>query len=295
MTTPYPHNRIFQVPAVRHLPSDFRKLAVALSNPKRRSNRLEISRIVDETQAIGEIAHVIVNLKALLYGAVWAVDRLVLLFNAHPDMLDGMFHIGVKITHLLGACLYRHQRLGPSDGKATRWLLKMCIVGVFSTFYETQGKTLCNMILDTWHWTGLNSHYGVPIFEDEILARDGDRHFVSNGVLAALLSPTAMLCCRRLRAVFDYVAQSQTHSLASLDRRIDPGLACDHVEAHDTVDKLRRLVFRRRTLEVATALQYLGLPVLMTLGIIDELLPNDYTMHYKWQLLKAVKHFGLAH
>lgn len=55
--------------------------------------------------------------------------------------------------------------------------------------------------------------------------------------------------------------------------------------------KLGGLIFKRRVGEAAIALQSLRLPVLQTLAIIDALLPNSATMHYKWQLLAAVKHF----
>lgn len=54
---------------------------------------------------------------------------------------------------------------------------------------------------------------------------------------------------------------------------------------------LGELIFKRRTIEVAIALQPLRFPVPLALEIIDALLPSKATMHSKWQLLAAVKHF----
>jgi hypothetical protein len=50
-------------------------------------------------------------------------------------------------------------------------------------------------------------------------------------------------------------------------------------------------MIRSRVTEVCKALQELGLPTLLTLGILDELIPNEIRMWAKWELVTAVKHF----
>jgi ankyrin repeat protein len=57
-------------------------------------------------------------------------------------------------------------------------------------------------------------------------------------------------------------------------------------------DQLKHLsMIRSRCTEVCNALQDLGLPALLTLGILDELIPNEIRMWAKWELVTAVKHF----
>lgn len=46
-----------------------------------------------------------------------------------------------------------------------------------------------------------------------------------------------------------------------------------------------------RISEICKALQNLRLPALVTLKIIDQLIPNHIPMHKKWDLIAAVKHF----
>ncbi len=46
---------------------------------------------------------------------------------------------------------------------------------------------------------------------------------------------------------------------------------------------------RERATAVCIALQHLSLPALLSLLIIDELLPNDIRMWAKWELVTAVK------
>jgi hypothetical protein len=46
-----------------------------------------------------------------------------------------------------------------------------------------------------------------------------------------------------------------------------------------------------RCIDVCNGLQDLGLPALLTLGILDELIPNEIRMWAKWELVTAVKHF----
>jgi hypothetical protein len=50
-------------------------------------------------------------------------------------------------------------------------------------------------------------------------------------------------------------------------------------------------MIRSRYTEVCNALQGLGLPALLTLEILDELIPNDIRMWAKWELVTTVKHF----
>jgi hypothetical protein len=50
-------------------------------------------------------------------------------------------------------------------------------------------------------------------------------------------------------------------------------------------------MIRGRSTEVCVALQDLGLPALLTLGILDELISNSIRMAAKWNLIVAVKHF----
>jgi hypothetical protein len=54
---------------------------------------------------------------------------------------------------------------------------------------------------------------------------------------------------------------------------------------------LRKMLFASRAAEICIGLQNLHLPVLLTLGILDEAMDNDFTMHYKWALAARVKHF----
>ena len=46
-----------------------------------------------------------------------------------------------------------------------------------------------------------------------------------------------------------------------------------------------------RATDVCIAMQQLDLPALLTLMIIDELLPNSIRMWAKWELITAVKHY----
>lgn len=57
------------------------------------------------------------------------------------------------------------------------------------------------------------------------------------------------------------------------------------------LDFFDRSLFEARLVEVCVALQELELPALVTLHIIDELEPNNYTMFRKWQLAAFVKHW----
>jgi hypothetical protein len=50
-------------------------------------------------------------------------------------------------------------------------------------------------------------------------------------------------------------------------------------------------MIRTRCTEVCNGLQELGLPALLTLGILNELIPNKIRMWAKWELVTTVKHF----
>jgi hypothetical protein len=289
MMTVYPHSIVFTIPSMQRMEHDFRALVGLLKDGGRAANRFEIARIANKTLAIDQITDAIEHSYALFYGALCVTDRLLLLLSKHPDMLEKMVCSGEKICRLFRACL--RQRLLVRCTRTEFWLLGLCIVGAFSTFYKTHGKQLCNIMMDEWHYIKFHYNHTALDFEGEFLARDHDRHFLRNGVLATLLAPPSLLCRQRLAAVVKYIEPIQCESMAPLDWGIDLEPCTEHKPAHKTAKKLHRLIFRRRTLEVAIALQYLSLPVLMTLGIIDELLDNHYTMHYKWELLKAVKHF----
>ena len=65
---------------------------------------------------------------------------------------------------------------------------------------------------------------------------------------------------------------------------------------YSTIDLLAERInhigmIRTRCTEVSNALQDLNLPALLTLEILDELIPNDIRMWAKWELVTAVKHF----
>jgi hypothetical protein len=92
------------------------------------------------------------------------------------------------------------------------------------------------------------------------------------------------------------------------DTRVDPS-ALDNQAVRWAVDRLFRTpsvystvdlpadlikhigMIRSRCTEVCNGLQDLGLPALLTLGILDELIPNEIRMWAKWELVTAVKHF----
>jgi hypothetical protein len=38
-------------------------------------------------------------------------------------------------------------------------------------------------------------------------------------------------------------------------------------------------------------MQAIGLPALISVEILDALIPHDFTMHFEWQVITAVKHF----
>lgn len=266
---------------------DFRALVKLLASKARVDKRFAIARAANGTGAIYQIADAIEHSHTLYFGALWAADRLLLLLSAYPDMCDQMPYIKRGLCDLFRACL-RARRFTATDTQS--WLLKMCIIGAFGVLYKTHGNELCAITAEELSRLPVY-HEHREMVEYEFLARDHDRLFLRNGVLAAVLFPLARLCCGRLGALLRYMEPIQTDSLASLDRGIDLTPGCQHLAGLQTAGKLQRLIFRRRTCEVAIALQYLRLPVLMTLGIIDELLENDYTMYYKWKLLKAVKHF----
>ena len=88
-----------------------------------------------------------------------------------------------------------------------------------------------------------------------------------------------------LDSAADWLAKLQTPE--RVDTLPEPSVAAQL----DSKRKLGALIFKRRAGEVAIALQSFRLPVLQTLAIIDALLSSATTMHYKWQLLAAVKHF----
>ncbi len=50
-------------------------------------------------------------------------------------------------------------------------------------------------------------------------------------------------------------------------------------------------LFAQQAATLCFGLEDLGLPALLTLGIIDELLPNEERMWFKWELATKVKHF----
>ena len=48
---------------------------------------------------------------------------------------------------------------------------------------------------------------------------------------------------------------------------------------------------RTRALALCNGLQALALPALVTLEILDALVPNCVPMHKKWRVITCVKHF----
>lgn len=50
-------------------------------------------------------------------------------------------------------------------------------------------------------------------------------------------------------------------------------------------------LFAWRVLHICNGLQWQRLPTLVLLTIVDEGIPNNYTMHKKWQLITTVRHF----
>jgi hypothetical protein len=50
-------------------------------------------------------------------------------------------------------------------------------------------------------------------------------------------------------------------------------------------------MIRSRCTEICIAMQDLNLPALLTLEILDELIPNEIRMWAKWELVTTVKHF----
>ncbi len=69
-----------------------------------------------------------------------------------------------------------------------------------------------------------------------------------------------------------------------MDRRVDT--MCDDMPRLSSIR-----AFRSRATEVCCALHDLGLPALLTLHIIDELIPNEVPMHVTWALVVKCKHF----
>lgn len=154
-----------------------------------------------------------------------------------------------------------------------------------------------------------------------LLRYDRDRSFINSGVLAhSLMYFTKIRCYSTadLNGIVEHLQKdvAASVSLASLDSFVYlytnqlindnqrwealpperfleqyPRLAIRMAELLTTRPMLSALIFKRRAAEVAIALQSLRLPVLQTLAIVDALLPNMATMHYKWQLLAAVRHF----
>ncbi len=65
-----------------------------------------------------------------------------------------------------------------------------------------------------------------------------------------------------------------------------------HYSEHGEAARVaHKRVFRYLVTTTCIALQSLGLPALMTLGIVDEQYENDYTMFFKWNVIAKVKHF----
>lgn len=62
-----------------------------------------------------------------------------------------------------------------------------------------------------------------------------------------------------------------------------------YVPSKDRIVKISMV--RDRVSEVCFALQDLGLPTLVTLKIIDALVPNNIPMYQKWNLVVTMKHF----
>lgn len=131
----------------------------------------------------------------------------------------------------------------------------------------------------------------------KIIFRGPTGHFIRNGGLAKVLLQIPRVLTRRTwyRISYCYLKDAPACSLAQFDggcvaewRTVPQPFI---KETTDMIDQLVRLIFQRRVTEIAIALQGLRLPVLMTLEIVDMLLANDYTMHFKWRVLQTIKHF----
>lgn len=79
--------------------------------------------------------------------------------------------------------------------------------------------------------------------------------------------------------------------------RLDSVIAFERLEACRQLNVPARKeailtgMFMRRAGTVCIGLQALNLPALMTLEILDALIPNTFTMHFEWQVITKVKHF----
>ena len=90
-----------------------------------------------------------------------------------------------------------------------------------------------------------------------------------------------------------FVAAGATMSAESIARFDADAIAAAGEDARRKLCRARFLLMRYRALEIATALQFLKLPALVTLYILDaahQLAPK-VPMHLKWTLVTKVKHF----
>lgn len=69
-----------------------------------------------------------------------------------------------------------------------------------------------------------------------------------------------------------------------LDPRINS--MSDEMPNFDSIEMIQS-----RAKEICIGLQDLSLPALVTLEILDALIPNSIPMHQKWNLICKVKHF----
>ena len=79
--------------------------------------------------------------------------------------------------------------------------------------------------------------------------------------------------------------------LPDFDDVLALGDKAEKIESKTELAKLALWIFRYRAFKVCVAMQELRLPALLSLAIIDELMPNTYRMHFGWQIVTAVKHF----
>lgn len=296
-----------------------RRLDDLLTRSKSTSADLvHVCDFIDDTDAIACI------LEAMISGLPNAFYMLLqVLLVCDTSTLLAMETINASVAAMARACCSKivdrcvsrlvSFRMGPKE-TSSRTMCMVLIAERFALSHTTELLEICSAYLKA-NTENLYSTYFNTQWILTLLDRDVNGTFITNCGLYHLLTITSgsteFEFCHIYVHSFAYLNSGarKSVSLATLDTLAEwlqtPRSVTDFLNPMAAFDEeisqvfktasaklqLGALVFARRITEVAIALQSLELPVLLTLEIVDALLPNQFAMHIKWRTLAAVKHF----
>lgn len=177
-------------------------------------------------------------------------------------LTDG--RIKVDSNAFAQACLYGHLKMvqfmleNSQFDPVGKWNLALCwSVGSYKHF-----EILCILLPD--------ARFEVSLWKDKVIRTQTEYQIVRDA--AQMCLPT-----KKINRIVDY-------GFSNFFSSKDDNIFIDQISQCKT-----------RFSQVCIGIQDLSLPALVTLEILDALLPNDIRMAAKWDLIVAVKHFHDCH